>query len=69
MEGKVERLIRLKLEDGTSIEFRRTENKEVHICRCEHCVILPDCTGQQTMDLFALLENFGRIEELPDEAT
>ena len=58
-----EPLIRLKLEDGTFIEFHRTENKEVHICHEGHCVILPHCTGQQTLDLFALLEPFGEIEE------
>ena len=58
-----EHLIRLKLKDGTSIEFRRTKNNEVHICHGGHCVILPHCTGQQTLDLFALLEPFGEIEE------
>ena len=58
-----ETLIRLKLEDGTFIEFRRTDNKEVHICRDDYCVILPHCTGQQTLDLLALLEPFGEIEE------
>lgn len=64
-----EHLIRLKLEDGTSIDFRRTENNEVHICRNDHCVILPHCTGQQTLDLFALLKPFGEIEEKSDGAT
>ena len=66
MEEPVETLIRLKLEDGTFIEFRRTENKEVHICHDGHCVILPHCSGQQTIDLFALLEPFGIIEEESD---
>lgn len=58
----MEHLIRLKLKDGTFIDFRRSENKEVHICHGDHCVILPHCTGQQTLDLFALLEPFGEIE-------
>ena len=58
-----ENLIKLKLEDGTFIAFRRTENNEVHICHDNHCVILPHCTGQQTLDLFTLLEPFGEIEE------
>ena len=62
-----EHLIRLKLEDGTFIDFRRTENKEVHVCHGEHCVILPHGTGQQTLDLLALLEPFGKIEEELDE--
>jgi len=58
-----EHLIRIKLKDGTNIDFSRTENNEVHICHENHCVILPHCTGQQTLDLFALLEPFGEIEE------
>lgn len=66
MEEPAELLIRLRLKDGTSIEFRRTENKEVHVCDGDHCVILPHFTGQQTVDLFALLERFGEIEEEND---
>lgn len=63
-----ERLIRLKLEDGTFIEFHRTESNEVHICHAERCVILPKASGQLTLDLFALLEPFGEIiEEKTDE--
>ena len=61
-----EHLIRLKLKDGSYIDFSRTENNEVHICHNDHCVILPHCTGQQTLDLFALLEPFGEIEEVSD---
>ena len=65
-----EHLIRLKLEDGTFIDFRRTENNEVHVCRDDHCVILPKASGQVTLDLFALLESFGEIvEEKSDETT
>jgi len=64
-----EHLIRLKLEDGTSIDFHRTENNEVHVCHGDHCVVLPHGTGQQTLDLFTLLESFGEIEEKIDETT
>ncbi len=64
-----ERLIRLKLEDGTFIDFRRTENNEVHVCHADHCVIFPRASGQLTLDLFALLEPFGKIEEEVDETT
>ena len=64
-----EHLIRLKLEDGTFIDFRRTENNEVHVCHDGHCVIFPKASGQLTLDLFALLEPFGKIEEKPDETT
>ncbi|GAI27655.1 unnamed protein product, partial [marine sediment metagenome] len=56
MAETAEHLIKLKLKDGTFIDFRRTENNEVHICHNEHCVILPKASGQVTLDLFALLE-------------
>ena len=58
-----EHLIRLKLEDGTSIDFLRTENNEVHVSHGDHSVRLPRAYGQVTLDLFALLEPFGKIEE------
>ena len=65
-----ERLIRLKLEDGTTIDFHRTENNEVHVCHGDHCVIFPHASGKLTLDLFALLEPFGKIaEEELDETT
>jgi len=64
-----EHLIRLKLKDGTTIDFSRTESNEVHVCHGDHCVILPHCTGQQTIDLIALLEPFREIEEESDGTT
>ena len=63
-----EHLISLKLEDGTSIDFRRTEDKEIQVWHGDHCVKLPRATGQQTLDLLSLLEPFGKMEE-PDEPT
>ena len=66
MEKALENLISLKLHDGTSIDFRRTENNDVHVCHDDHCVILPGASGQLTLDLFALLESFGTIEEETD---
>ena len=63
-----EHLIRLKLADGTSIDFRRTEDQEVQVWHGDHCVKLPKATGQQTLDLLSLLEPFGKIEE-QDETT
>lgn len=64
-----EHLIKIRLQDGTSIDFRRTENNEVHICHEGHCVVLPKASGKVTMDLFALLEPFGEIEEETDAPT
>jgi len=69
LEQPADHLLRIKLKDDTTIDFSRTSNNEVHICRKGHCVILPHCTGQQTIDLFALLEPFGVVEEEEDEKT
>ncbi|MCK5235871.1 MAG: hypothetical protein KAR06_02705 [Deltaproteobacteria bacterium] len=69
MEDEPERLVSLKLEDGSSIEFRRTTDNAVHICHGDHKVVFPKCTGQQTLDLLALLEPFGTFEEENDERT
>lgn len=70
MAEPTERLIRLKLKDGTFIDFRRTADNEVRVCHNDHCVILPKASGQLTLDLFALLEPFGEIvEEDLDEGT
>jgi len=68
-EPPAEHLIRLKLEDGTFIDFRRTEKHEVLISREGHSVNLGKATGKQTLDLVALLEPFGHLEEVNNEAT
>lgn len=60
---EAEHLMTLKLEDGSEIEFKRTADKEIHVCRDGHCVILPKASGQVTLDLAALLEPFGKVEE------
>lgn len=62
MTAEPEHLIRLKLEDGSSIDFSRTENHEVLISREGHSVNLGKATGKQTLDLIALLEPLGKIE-------
>lgn len=64
-----EHLIKLKLEDGTSIDFSRTEKHEVLITREGHSVNLGKATGKTTLDLVALLEPFGKIEEENNETT
>ncbi len=61
-----EHLITLRLEDGTVIDFLRTEDKAVHVCHGDHKVVLPKASGQVTLDLLALLETFGEIEEESD---
>ena len=64
-----EHLISLKLQDGRTIDFSRTANNEVHVCRDDHCVVLPKASGKLTLDLLALLESFGEIEEESDGTT
>ena len=64
-----EHLIRLKLEDGTAIDFSRTDKHEVLISQGDHIVNLGKASGQVTLDLLALLEPFGKIEEKKDETT
>jgi hypothetical protein len=61
-----ERLIRIALRDGTHIAFRR-EGKTLEVCHEDHCVILPEATGKQTLDLAVLLESFGEIAEEENE--
>ena len=57
-----EHLISLKLEDGSKIDFSRTEDNEVHVCREGHCVILPKASAQVTIDLISLLSPLGKLE-------
>jgi|GEM_PF-4928702 len=64
--GEPEHLTSLNLSDGTEIEFCRTDQKEVQIWHGDHCVRLPKGTGQQTLDMLALLEPFGTLEEEED---
>ena len=63
MAEPAEHLISLKLEDGTSIDFSRTVKHEVLISRGDHVVNLGKASGKRTLDLLALLEPFGEIEE------
>ena len=62
-EPKEEHLISLILKNGQKIDFSRTENKEVRVCRGDHCVTLPKASGQVTLDFLVLLEPFGKFEE------
>jgi len=59
----LEKLIKIALADGTFIEFLRDDDKGIHVCRDNFCVILPEATGKITTELFALLEPLGKIEE------
>lgn len=62
-------LAKFKL-DGDSIEVYRELNKELRVCRSNHCVIIPRASGQVTLDLLSLiLEPHGEVIEEQDENT
>lgn len=62
-----EHLLSLTLKDGGSIDFFRGENRDIHVCQEDYCMILKKGSGQVTLDLVALLEQFGSIKEKKDE--
>lgn len=65
-DGMSEALVRIKLGDGSSIDMSR-EEAGIKLCRQDHCVILPTATGEQALQLYALLEPLGEpvFPELP----
>ncbi|KKK52462.1 hypothetical protein LCGC14_3104670 [marine sediment metagenome] len=63
MTEPAERLIRLKLKDGGAIDFSRTKKHDIIISHDDHSVNLGKASAQLTLDLIALLEPFGEIEE------
>ncbi len=58
-----EHLLKIKMEDGTFIEFKRTDDQAVLICHKDQCIRFPQASGQLTVDLVELLSSFGKIEE------
>ena len=66
-ESEAERLVRLKLKDGSFIEFTRDAKKTVRINHEGLEVTLPKATGMTTTQLFAMLEPLGELEEEKDD--
>jgi len=64
-ENESERLVRLKMKDGTFIEFHRDADKTVRVSHEGIEIRLAHGTGLNTVQLFALLEPLGEtiIEE------
>ena len=62
-EPGAEQLVRLDMKDGTTIDFKRTADGDVLLCQEDSCIRFPKASGQLTVDLIALLESFGKIEE------
>ncbi len=63
MTEPAERLIRLKLKDGGAIDFSRTEEHDIVLSHDGKSVNLGKASAQLTIDLIALLEPLGEIEE------
>lgn len=62
-----ERLIRLKMKDGQTVEFFRDDDNAVRICSENNEIKLPNASGMTTTQLFSLLEPFGEIEDMEDD--
>jgi hypothetical protein len=59
-EIETEHLVRLKLQDGTYLDFHRDADNTVRVCRSDgHCLYLPRASGLLTTELFTLLEPLG----------
>ena len=64
-----EHLVRIKLEKGDFIDFYKDDqNGKISLCSQEQCANLPDLTGLQTTELFALLEPLGEKIEFPPDS-
>ena len=65
----MEHLVRIKLErDNEFIDFYRDlETGKISLCSKEHCASLPELTGLETTELFALLEPLGEKVEVPTD--
>lgn len=63
-----EHLVHIKLAKGVFIDFYKdTDNGKISLCSQEHCASLPELTGIETTELFALLEPLGEKIEFPAE--
>lgn len=63
-----EHLAHIKLAKGDFIDFYKdTDNGKISLCSQEHCASLPEMTGLETTELFALLEPLGETIEFPAE--
>lgn len=62
----MEHLVRIKLAADDFIDFYKdTETGKISLCSKEHCASLPELTGLETTELFALLEPLGEKVEFP----
>ena len=63
----MEHLVRIKLEKADDfIDFYKDpETGKIRLCSKEHCASLPELTGLETTELFALLEPLGEKIEVP----
>ena len=62
-----EHLARIHMKDGEIIDIHR-ENEDVLIESKDHQVIVPQATGQQTLDWISLFEGLAEKVEYPEGA-
>ena len=62
-----EHLARIHMKDGETIDMHR-ENGDVVIGSKNHQVVVPQATGQQTLDFISLFEGLVERTEYPEEA-
>lgn len=63
-----EHLARFTMPNGKKIDMHREDNG-ITITTEEHRVVVPNATGQQTLDWCALFESLGASAEYPEEET
>ncbi len=61
-----EHLVRINLKDGGAIDMHKQDG-DVTLSSDGHEVTIPHATGQQALDLYALLEPLGESVEFPEE--
>lgn len=66
MNEEQERLVRVKMDDGSFIDFKRTADKNVHICHAGQCAVLGKASAQVTFELLSIFSELGEIVEEGD---
>ncbi len=66
MNEEREHLATVEIEGGDDIVFSR-QGKDTEITRGDKTVVLKKSPGQQTLEMLALIEDFGKIAEEKDE--
>lgn len=60
-----EHLARFHMKNGETVDMHR-EDGDISIATKDHRVVIPQATGQQTLDWISLLESLGERVEYPE---